>query len=81
MLSPFVGTREFCVLRYCQQIEHGTWAIVNVSYDFPQFISHSRSYRLPSGCLIQGMSNGYSKVCNRHFCFSYLASRVVWLYV
>ncbi|ESQ35009.1 hypothetical protein EUTSA_v10006969mg [Eutrema salsugineum] len=62
VLSPLVPTREFCGLRYCQQIQHGTWAIVNVSYEFPQFISHSRSYRYPSGCLIQDMSNGYSKV-------------------
>ncbi|KAJ0247874.1 Homeobox-leucine zipper protein HDG12 [Hirschfeldia incana] len=62
VLSPLVPTREFSVLRYCQQIEHGTWAIVNVSYEVPQFMSSSRSYRFPSGCLIQDMSNGYSKV-------------------
>nr|VDD07325.1 unnamed protein product [Brassica rapa] len=62
VLSPLVPTREFSVLRYCQQIEHGTWAIVNVSYELPQFISHSRPYRFPSGCLIQDMSNGYCKV-------------------
>nr|AAL11548.1 At1g17920/F2H15_22 [Arabidopsis thaliana]AAN46804.1 At1g17920/F2H15_22 [Arabidopsis thaliana] len=74
VLSPLVTTREFCVLRYCQQIEHGTWAIVNVSYEFPQFISQSRSYRFPSGCLIQDMSNGYSKVCNCPVCFILLAS-------
>ncbi|WZZ10998.1 hypothetical protein YC2023_096919 [Brassica napus] len=41
--SPLVPTREFSLLRYCQQIEHGTWAIVNVSYELPQFISHSRA--------------------------------------
>ncbi|KAJ0257270.1 Homeobox-leucine zipper protein HDG12 [Hirschfeldia incana] len=62
VLSPLVPTREFSVLRYCQQIEHGTWAIVNVSYELPQFISHSRSYKFPSGCLVQDLSNGYSKV-------------------
>ncbi|RID51804.1 hypothetical protein BRARA_H02446 [Brassica rapa] len=62
MLSPLVPTREFSLLRYCQQIEHGTWAIVNVSYELPQFMSHSRPYRFPSGCLIQDMSNGYCKV-------------------
>lgn len=62
VLSPLVPTREFSVLRYCQQIEHGTWAVVNVSYELPQFMSSSRSYRFPSGCLIQDMSNGYSKV-------------------
>ncbi|CAN6879752.1 unnamed protein product [Brassica oleracea] len=62
VLSPLVPTREFSVLRYCQQVEHGTWAIVNVSYELPQFITHARSYRFPSGCLIQDLSNGYSKV-------------------
>ncbi|CAN0902220.1 Homeobox-leucine zipper protein HDG11 [Linum grandiflorum] len=62
VLSPLVPTREFYVLRYCQQIEQGAWAIVNVSYDIPQFASQFRSCRLPSGCLIEDMPNGYSKV-------------------
>ncbi|OMP10294.1 hypothetical protein COLO4_04639 [Corchorus olitorius] len=61
VLSPLVSTREFYILRYCQQIEQGLWAIVNVSYEFPQFASQVRSHRLPSGCLIQDMPNGYSK--------------------
>ncbi|XP_038725108.1 homeobox-leucine zipper protein HDG11-like [Tripterygium wilfordii] len=61
-LSPLVPTREFYVLRYCQQIEQGLWAIVNISYDFPQLASQCRSHKLPSGCLIQDMPNGYSKV-------------------
>lgn len=62
VLSPLVATREFCELRYCQQIEQGSWIVVNVSYDLPQFVSQSQSYRFPSGCLIQDMPNGYSKV-------------------
>lgn len=62
VLSPLVPTREFYILRYCQQIEQGLWAIVNVSYDFPQSSSQCRCHRLPSGCLIQDMPNGYSKV-------------------
>ncbi|ESQ27851.1 hypothetical protein EUTSA_v10018189mg [Eutrema salsugineum] len=62
VLSPLVATREFCELRYCQQIEQGSWIVVNVSYDLPQSVSHSQSYRFPSGCLIQDMPNGYSKV-------------------
>ncbi|KAE8726567.1 Homeobox-leucine zipper protein MERISTEM L1 [Hibiscus syriacus] len=62
VLSPLVSTREFYILRYCQQIEQGLWAIVNVSYDLPQFAAQCRSHRLPSGCLIQDMPNGYSKV-------------------
>ncbi|KAM1238854.1 hypothetical protein TB2_039484 [Malus domestica] len=65
VLSPLVPTREFYFLRYCQQIEQGLWIIVDVSYDFPQdnqFTNQCRSRRLPSGCLIQDMPNGYSKV-------------------
>ncbi|XVE57206.1 hypothetical protein DITRI_Ditri04bG0072900 [Diplodiscus trichospermus] len=62
VLSPFVPTREFYILRYCRQIDQGLWAIVNVSYDFPQISSQCQSHRLPSGCLIQDMPNGYSKV-------------------
>ncbi|KAG9457672.1 hypothetical protein H6P81_002180 [Aristolochia fimbriata] len=65
VLSPLVPTREFYFLRYCQQIEQGLWAIVDVSFDFSsmnQFVTPSRSRRLPSGCLIQDMPNGYSKV-------------------
>ena len=63
VLSPLVATREFCELRYCQMIEHGSWIVVNVSYHLPQFVSQSsNSYKFPSGCLIQDMPNGYSKV-------------------
>ena len=65
VLSSLVPTREFYFLRYCQQIEQGSWAIVDVSYDFPrdnQFAPQNPSHRLPSGCLIQDMPNGYSKV-------------------
>ncbi|XP_019708739.1 homeobox-leucine zipper protein ROC8 [Elaeis guineensis] len=65
VLSPVVPTREFCFLRYCQQIEQGSWAIADVSVDLSrenQFAPPSRSRRLPSGCLIQEMPNGYSKV-------------------
>ncbi|KAL9432629.1 hypothetical protein AB3S75_027619 [Citrus x aurantiifolia] len=62
VLSPVVPTRESYVLRYCQQIEQGSWAVVNVSYDSPQFSSQCQSHRFPSGCLIQDLPNGYSKV-------------------
>nr|CAB3447983.1 unnamed protein product [Digitaria exilis] len=33
VMSPVVPTREFCFLRYCRQIEHGLWAIADVSVD------------------------------------------------
>ncbi|XP_071903558.1 homeobox-leucine zipper protein HDG12-like isoform X2 [Coffea arabica] len=65
VLSPFVPPRQLYFLRFCQQIEQGSWAIVDVSYDIPQenqFASPCKTHRLPSGCLIQDMPNGYSKV-------------------
>ncbi|XP_022889938.1 homeobox-leucine zipper protein HDG11-like [Olea europaea var. sylvestris] len=66
VLSPLVPTRQIYFLRFCQQIEQGAWVIVDVSYDLPhqekQFASSSKAHRLPSGCLIQDMPNGYSKV-------------------
>ncbi|XAR70663.1 hypothetical protein NMG60_11027585 [Bertholletia excelsa] len=65
-LSPLIPTREAHFLRYCQQnAEEGTWAIV----DFPlesfqeNFQSSFPRYkRRPSGCVIQDMPNGYSRV-------------------
>ncbi|OIV94163.1 hypothetical protein TanjilG_13780 [Lupinus angustifolius] len=65
VLSPHVSTREFHFLRYSQEIEKGTWAIVDVSYDNPQdkqCMPQFRCHRFPSGCLIQNMPNGQSKV-------------------
>ncbi|CAA2938942.1 homeobox-leucine zipper HDG11 [Olea europaea subsp. europaea] len=66
VLSPLVPTRQFYFLRFCQQIEQGTWAIVDISYDLPhqenQFAASCKTHRLLSGCLIQDMPNGYSKV-------------------
>ncbi|EYU22268.1 hypothetical protein ABFS82_09G005300 [Erythranthe guttata] len=66
VLSALVPTRQFYFLRFRQQIEPGLWAIVNVSYDVPhqesQLSSSCKSQRLPSGCLIQDMPNGYSKI-------------------
>ncbi|WOL09374.1 homeobox-leucine zipper protein ROC8-like [Canna indica] len=65
VLSPVVPTREFCFLRYCQQIDQGMWALADVSVEYPQdgqLASSSRSRRLPSGCLIEEMPNGYSKI-------------------
>ncbi|XP_020684394.1 homeobox-leucine zipper protein ROC8 [Dendrobium catenatum] len=63
-LSPVVPLREFFFLRYCQQLEQDLWVISDISILYPkenQF-SSSTKCRLPSGCLIQDMPNGYSKV-------------------
>ncbi|CAH9093549.1 unnamed protein product [Cuscuta epithymum] len=60
--SPFVPTRENYFLRYCKQHGDSTWAVVDVSLDTLRPSSIARSRRRPSGCLIQELPNGYSKV-------------------
>ncbi|KAG0494538.1 hypothetical protein HPP92_005532 [Vanilla planifolia] len=63
-LSPVVSSRELCFLRYSQQIEQGLWVISDISVHFPRdnLLPSCTKRRLPSGCLIQDMPNGYSKV-------------------
>lgn len=64
--SPLVPTRELPLfLRYCKHHPHGaggagTWAVVDVSLDNSGGNSNIR--RRASGCVIQEMPNGYSKV-------------------
>lgn len=60
--SPLVPTRENYFVRYCKQHVDGTWAVVDVSLDNLRPSTISRSRRRPSGCLIQELPNGYSKV-------------------
>ncbi|CAI9756584.1 unnamed protein product [Fraxinus pennsylvanica] len=60
--SPLVPTRENCFARYCKQHGDGTWAVVDVSLDNLRDTSISRCRRRPSGCVIQELPNGYSKV-------------------
>ncbi|KAK9698990.1 hypothetical protein RND81_08G146100 [Saponaria officinalis] len=68
VLSPLVPTRETHFLRYIHQnVEEGMWAIVDFpvdSFNGSLQISHTmpRYRRRPSGCLIQDMANGYSKI-------------------
>lgn len=66
VLSPLVPVREVNFLRFCKQHAEGVWAVVDVSVDSiretsgaPTFVN---SRRLPSGCVVQDMPNGYSKV-------------------
>ncbi|XP_039061410.1 homeobox-leucine zipper protein ANTHOCYANINLESS 2-like [Hibiscus syriacus] len=67
VLSPLVPVREVSFLRFCKQHAEGVWAVVDVSIDSirestsgaPTFVN---CRRLPSGCVVQDMPNGYSKV-------------------
>ncbi|MBA0772880.1 hypothetical protein Gotri_008195 [Gossypium trilobum] len=60
--SPLVPTRESYYVRYCKHHAEGTWAVVDVSLDNIRPNPAMRCRRRPSGCLIQEMPNGYSKV-------------------
>ncbi|MBA0699046.1 hypothetical protein Goari_000717 [Gossypium aridum] len=60
--SPLVPTRESYYVRYCKQHAEGTWAVVDVSLENIRPSPTARCRRRPSGCLIQEMPNGYSKV-------------------
>ncbi|KAK9268582.1 hypothetical protein L1049_000336 [Liquidambar formosana] len=60
--SPLVSPRETYFARYCKQLTRKTWAVVDVSLEniFPNPLMTYR--RRPSGCLIQQISRGLSKV-------------------
>ncbi|URE42446.1 cotyledon development, partial [Musa troglodytarum] len=60
--SPIVPTREILFVRYCKHQADGTWAVVDVSLDTLRPPLVARCRRRPSGCLIQEMPNGYSRV-------------------
>ena len=60
--SPLVPTRENYFVRYCKQQGDGVWAVADVSLDTLRPCSMPRTRRRPSGCLIQQLPNGYSKV-------------------
>ncbi|KVI04726.1 homeobox-leucine zipper protein ANTHOCYANINLESS 2-like [Cynara cardunculus var. scolymus] len=60
LVSPLVPARQVRFLRFCRQQAEGVWAVVDLSVDAGRegFISR----RLPSGCIVHDMPNGYSKV-------------------
>ncbi|THU58209.1 hypothetical protein C4D60_Mb03t11750 [Musa balbisiana] len=63
VLSPLVAVREVSFLRFCKQHAEGVWAVVDVAVDgIRADLSSTSCRRLPSGCLVQDMPDGYSKV-------------------
>ncbi|KAL3325969.1 hypothetical protein AABB24_036928 [Solanum stoloniferum] len=66
VLSPLVPIREFKFLRFCKQHAEGVWAVVDVSVDREtttlDATTFSNCRRLPSGCVVQDMPNGYNKI-------------------
>jgi len=62
--SPLVPARENYFVRYCKKHQEGIWAVVDVSLDHLRPSSSTMARRRPSGCLIQELPNGCSKVCH-----------------
>lgn len=66
LLSPLVPVRQVRILRFCKQHAEGVWAVVDVSVEIGHDPSNAQPFiscrRLPSGCIVQDMPNGYSKV-------------------
>ncbi|XP_024018593.1 homeobox-leucine zipper protein PROTODERMAL FACTOR 2, partial [Morus notabilis] len=61
--SPLIPIRETYFSRHCKRLGHGMWGVVDVSLEsLFQFPSAKTFRRRPSGCLIEEMPNGYSKV-------------------
>ncbi|KAH6835740.1 hypothetical protein C2S53_002929 [Perilla frutescens var. hirtella] len=64
--SPMVPIRQMKFIRFCKQHGEDTWAVVDISVDT---LLHGitgnvpvNCRRLPSGCILQDMPNGHSKV-------------------
>ncbi|VYS70085.1 unnamed protein product [Arabidopsis thaliana] len=66
VMSPLVPIKQKKFLRYCKQHGDGLWAVVDVSYDINRENENLKSYggskMFPSGCIIQDIGNGCSKV-------------------
>ncbi|KAJ1433761.1 START domain [Sesbania bispinosa] len=64
--SPLVPVRQLSFLRFCKQHAEGVWAVVDVSVDIGHNATNGIQFmncrRLPSGCVVQDMPNGFSKI-------------------
>ncbi|KAG2327743.1 hypothetical protein Bca52824_010471 [Brassica carinata] len=62
VLSPLVSTRKCYFVRYCKQHGEGLWGVVDISIDHLIPNVELKCRRRPSGCLIQQMADGFSRV-------------------
>ncbi|KAG7617305.1 Homeobox-leucine zipper protein HDG6 [Arabidopsis thaliana] len=63
VISPLVPKRKVTFIRYCKEIRQGLWVVVDVTpTQNPTLLPYGCSKRLPSGLIIDDLSNGYSQV-------------------
>ncbi|KAK9911592.1 hypothetical protein M0R45_035488 [Rubus argutus] len=60
--SPLVPVREHHFIRYCCQYYENLWVVVDADLSGLFQDPTVKSYKRPSGCLIQALLDGYSKV-------------------
>lgn len=54
--------RKVYFLRFCKQHAEGVWAVADVSVEKENENGSPKYRRLPSGCVVEDMMNGYSRV-------------------
>ncbi|KAK7270842.1 hypothetical protein RJT34_26303 [Clitoria ternatea] len=65
MLSPLVPVRQLSFLRFCKMHGEGVWVVVDVAVDIDGNAEGNplmNCRRLPSGCIVQDLANGFSKI-------------------
>ncbi|KAH0684640.1 hypothetical protein KY290_021184 [Solanum tuberosum] len=65
ILSPLVEARDYYFVRCFRKLDEATWIMVDVSYDLIKDIQSSvpsHAWKFPSGCAIQDLDDGESRV-------------------
>ncbi|KAE8778193.1 Homeobox-leucine zipper protein ROC4 [Hordeum vulgare] len=74
VLSPLVPIREVTFLRFCKQFGEGLWVVVDISIDglvmeqglaVASTAANMKCRRLPSGCVMQEIPNGFCKATTK----------------
>lgn len=74
VLSPLVAAREFRFIKFHVEMDDNAWLVGNFSYDCSQVRPPTPPrtapcWMLPSGCLIQDVGDGMSKVSSNNLSF------------
>jgi homeobox-leucine zipper protein len=64
--SPLVPVRQYSFLRFAKQHVGGIWVVVDVSVNVGRNAANGNTYmsckKLPSGCILEDLPNGFCKV-------------------